>query len=45
MGKSYGQPVDLVGVYGVTSAAGVLLITGAVDDDRVFECACRDGFI
>lgn len=40
MGRSYSQPVDLVGVYGETGATGVLLITGAVDDDGVFDCAC-----
>lgn len=40
MGRSYGQPVDLVGVCGETGATGVLLITGAVDDDGVFDGAC-----
>lgn len=38
-GRSYGEPVDLVGVCGETGATGVLLITGAVDDDGVLECA------
>lgn len=38
-GKSYGQPVDLVGVCGETGATGVLLITSAVDDDGVLHCA------
>lgn len=40
MGRSYGQPVDLVGVCGETGATGVLLITSAVDDDGVFDGAC-----
>lgn len=40
MGRSYGQPVDLVGVCGETGATSVLLITSAVDDDGVLECAC-----
>lgn len=34
---TYGQPVDGVGVYGVASATGVLLVTGTVDDDGVLE--------
>lgn len=38
--RSYGQPVDLVRVDGVSSATSILLITGAVDDDGVFKCAC-----
>lgn len=38
-----GQPVDLVGVCGETGATGVLLITGAVDDDGVFDGALAGG--
>jgi hypothetical protein len=37
-----GQPVDLVGVCGETGATSVLLITSAVDDDGVLECACMN---
>jgi hypothetical protein len=40
IGRSYGQPVNLVGVDGETSAAGVLLITSTGDDDGILECAC-----
>jgi hypothetical protein len=40
LGRAYGQPVNLVGVDGVASATGVLLITGTGDDDGVLECSC-----
>lgn len=36
-GTSYGQPVNLVGVDGVTSATSVLLITGTVNHDGVVD--------
>lgn len=35
--STYGEPVNLVRVNGVASATGVLLITGTVDNDGVFE--------
>ena len=35
--ETYGQPDNLVGVDGVPSAPGVLLVTDALDDDRVLE--------
>lgn len=38
--KTYGQPVDGVGVGGETSATSVLLVTGTVDDDGVLESSC-----
>lgn len=44
--SSYGQPVNLVGVDGVASATGVLLITGTVDYDGVVDRSCgREKFI
>lgn len=35
--RTYGEPVDRVRVGGVASATGILLITGAVDNDGVLE--------
>lgn len=39
--KTYGQPVDGVGVSGETSATSILLVTGTVDDDGVLESSCK----
>ena len=37
---AYRQPVNLVRVNRVTSATGVLLITGTLDNNRVLEGSC-----
>lgn len=39
-GIAYRQPDDLVRVHGIAGAAGVLLVAGAVDDNRVVEGSC-----
>jgi hypothetical protein len=40
-GSTYGEPVNRVGVCGVASATGVLLITGTVDHDGVVDGSCQ----
>jgi hypothetical protein len=40
-GSTYGEPVNRVGVCGVASATGVLLITGTVDHDGVVDGSCK----
>lgn len=37
--STYSEPVDRVRVGGVASTTGVLLVTGAIDDDGVLECS------